>query len=274
MTTIINKSWLKNYKSLSIGLENCDSYSIDIDDVLDLYCETIQNKEDKNTYHANNGFIKLSANALQASEHFYMLYDRIDSKCSSRLKERLEMCGSAADMVYFSLDNNEKHTDIYVPYDTLEDVLHHIEIEFSNCPSWHIDNENNLVIEFGTSSRQPCRKDNNYAQLIEGWKDMFGDNAPAILEGKVFSIISLSHTSKNYQIYFEICNKHFKRKNITLMFLNCTDINSEMFFPNNGHTSIVMSKMADNRIYVGFAELGLDFICDCVCENNYHLNKR
>ncbi len=36
---IINKEFLKEYKSLLIALENCDVYEISSEDISDIYCE-------------------------------------------------------------------------------------------------------------------------------------------------------------------------------------------------------------------------------------------
>lgn len=36
---VIDKEFLKGYKSLLVGLENCDAYEIDIDDIQDVYCK-------------------------------------------------------------------------------------------------------------------------------------------------------------------------------------------------------------------------------------------
>ena len=52
--------------------------------------------------------------------------------------------------------------------------------------------------------------------------------------------------------------------------MDCTDLAMEMFLPKNGVCEIVMSKMADGRIYVGFDGLGIDFTCSSVLEYDYY----
>ena len=77
----------------------------------------------------------------------------------------------------------------------------------------------------------------------------------------------------NFSLYFEICDKNCKKDIAELIFMGCKNVRMEMFFPEKGDCEIVMSKMADGRIYVGFDGLGMDFICSSVLEYDYYCNR-
>ena len=271
---IIDKEFLKGYKSLLVVLENCDVYEIATEDILDIYCEIELIGKKKNEYRTGDGFIKISASASQTVESLVLKDDEIGTEWDHRLKERLEMLGGGVDMTSFSLkDNQGKEIDIYVPYEPLEDIMHGSEIELSNCPSLEIDSEDNMIIAFGERSKQPKRKDNNYAELVEGWKDAFGELQPTVLKVKVGSLRTFGGEEKKFMLSFTIKEKFCEKELAELMFMDCKDIAMEMFFPEKGDCEIVMSKMADGRIYVGFDGLGIDFICASVLEYEYYCNQ-
>ena len=271
---VVDKELLKEYKSLLVVLENCDVYEIDVEDILDVYCVAELIDKKKCEYRTDDGFIKIAAKASNTIECSVLKDNEIGTEWDHRLKERLEMCGGCADMTSFSL-RNKKNRDmhIYVPYNPLEDIMHGCEIELSNCPSFEVDSEGNIIIAFGKSSKQPTRKDNNYAELVEGWKDAFGDYAPEILKVNAKSLSTFGDEQKTFLFYFKICDKNSKRDFAELVFMDCKDIAIEMFFPKEGDCEIVMSKMADGRIYVGFDGLGIDFICASVLEYDYYCNR-
>ena len=273
-TIVINKDFLKDYKTLLIGLENCDVYEISVTDILDIYCEaTLMSKKGK-LYRTDDGFIKIAASASATVESWVLRENEMGTEWDHRLRERLEMCGGCADVTSFSLkDKQNREMDIYVPYNPLEDIMHGSEIELSNCPSLEIDGEGNMIIAFGERSKQPKRKDNNYDELIEGWKDAFGDYSPRVLNVKVKSLSTFGEKQTNFSFYFKICDNNYKNNVAKLVFMDCKSIAMNMFLPEKGDCEIVMSKMADGRIYVGFDGMGMDFICTSVIEYDYYCNK-
>ena len=184
------------------------------------------------------------------------------------------MCDGAGDVVCFSLHSDKsRKVDIVVPYDPLVDVFNNSEMEWSNCSSLEIDSEGNMTILFGERSKQPRRKDNDYAKIVEGWKDAFGDNEPTILKVKADSLEMFGDKEKNFYIDFDIIDKFCKTKFAKLVFVGCKDVNFEMIFPVEGDCEIFMSKMIDGKIYVGLDGLGIDFICDSVFEYEYYCNQ-
>lgn len=272
---LVNKELLSNYKSLLIVLENCDVYEIAVDDIIDIFCVAEPIDKDGKLYRSKDGFIKIAARASQTIERSISKDHKIiGTKLDCRLKERLEMLHGGVDMTSFSLSDKKKSDiDIYVPYDALEDVVLGGEIELSNCPSLEIDNEGNMIIAFGKSSKQPKRKDNNYAELIEGWHDAFGDFAPKTLKVKVESLSTFGDPSTNLSFSFKVCNKAAKKDFAEFVFMDCKDLYIEMSFPQKGSCEIFMSKMADGNIYVGFPELGISFICSSIQEYEHYCSK-
>ena len=270
---VVDKEFLKGYDTLLIGLENCDVYEINVADILEIYCEATLITPKKNVYGTIDGFIKISAKASNTVECFVLRNNKMGTQCDYRLKERLEMCGGGADMTSFSLkDKQNRQIEIYVPYNPLEGVLHGSEIELSNCPSLEIDIAGNMIISFGESSKQPKRKDNNYDELIVGWKHAFKDYLPKVLKVKVKSFSTFGDGQTDFLFYFEICDKNCK-KDIELVFKDCKNITVEMFFPEKGDCEIVMSKMADGCLYVGFDGLGIEFTCASAIEYEYYCNR-
>ena len=271
---LIDKELLRYYKTLLVVLENCDVYEIAVDDILDIYCEAKPIGEKKNEYSTNDGFIKIAACASQTIECTISRNHEIGTEWDQRLKERLEMCGGCADMTSFSLrDSKKSDIDIYVPYNPLEDINHGGEIELSNCPSFEIDNDGNMIIAFGERSKQPKRKDNNYAELIDGWKEAFGDFEPKDLKVKAELLSTFGDTQTNFSFYFKIRNKNSKKDFAELVFIDCKNVSIEMCFSKERNYEIVMSKMADGYIYVGIDGLGIDFTCSSVQEYNYYCSQ-
>lgn len=268
---LINKELLANYKTLSVVLENCEVYEIDVKDVLDIFCEAKLISETGKKYYTADGFIKISSNASQTKESYVLRYPEIHAGMDYSLKERLKRLDGCADMTSFSLrGENNRDIDIYVPYNPLEDILHGGEIELSNCPSFEIDEDCNMVIAFGKSSKQPKRKDNNYAELIEGWKDAFGNFKPKILKVKPEIMSTFCEERTNLSFYFKVCNKNSKKVFAELFFIDCKTISIDMYFPKKRNCEIVMSKMTNGCIYVGFDGLGIDFTCASVLEYDYY----
>lgn len=274
-TIVIDKEFLEGYKTLLVGLENCDVYEIKVADILDIYCKATLMNEKKNEYQTDDGFIKISVKASKTVESSILKSNVKEPLWDYRLKERLEMCGGVADMTSFSLKDKRNHKMyIYVPYDPLVDLMHGNEIELSNCPSLEIDDEGNMIIAFGKSSKQPKRKDNNYHELVVGWEDAFGAYSPNVLEVKAKILSTFWSENMNFSFFFEICDKNCKKDVAELVFMDCKDVTTEIFFPERGDCEIVMSKMKNGRIYVGFYGLGLDFICNSVIEYNYYCNRK
>ncbi len=257
---------------VAVCTHTSDVYKIDVNDVLDIFCEAKLISEKGKEYHTADGFIKISSNASQTKEDSVLRYPGTDEGYT--LKERLKMLDGGADVTSFSLrDKNKRDVDIYVPYNPLEDVLHGAEIELSNCPSFEIDEDGNMVIAFGERSKQPKRKDNNYAELIEGWKEAFGDFQPKVLKVKAEIMSTFGKGQTNLSFYFKVCNKNSKKDVAELVFIDCKNISVDTYFSKKRNYEIVMSKMIDGNVYVGISGLGIDFVCSSIKEYDYYCSQ-
>lgn len=264
MKKTVDKQFLKQYKTLCIMLENLEWYEIDVEDILDIYCEIESIGKQKNQFRTNDGFIKISANAAQLEEYSVLQNPRTSKISTYRLQKRLELCGGV-DMTYFSLQDQERnHIDIHVPYDPLEEIFHGNEIELSNCPSLEIDTDGNMIVAFGASSKQPKRKDNNYAELVTGWTEIFGAFEPKELHIFVHSLKLFGVDEKTVSLSFQMQTPSCKKQFAKLVFTDCKNISIELFFPEKGECNILMSKMASGQIYVGLEGLGVEFVCASV----------
>ena len=153
---------------------------------------------------------------------------------------------------------------VYVPYDPLLDVIEENEIELTNCPSLELDDEENMLICFGKTSKTPMRKDNDYAELIEGWVETFPDYVPAVLRAEVRLLQHLYCRDKFDQLVELSVKKEGASEEITLVFTDCQKLQMSMVFPKQGESDVRMARMLDGRIFVGFDDLGVQFTCSKV----------
>lgn len=270
---VINNDLLSKSKALIIGFENCDAYEIDAKEVLDIYCETTSIGGTK-SYRTNDGFIKISSSASKTTESFAAHTDSTETAWNACLIDRLRWCRGAADITSFSVKGDGcGNVDVYVPYDPLENALTGGELELSNCPSFETDKDGNMLIYFGKSSKQPSRKDNDYSKLVRGWKDAFGDYSPKVLSVKAMELSSFGEEKTNLSFRFKILGGKFDKKIAELVFFDCKSTSMKMLFPQKCDCKIVMSKMIDDRIYVAFDGVGVDFTCKSIFEYEYYCNR-
>ena len=258
---IINKDSLKNYKKLSIGLENCENFNIDIADVLDISCEASTWKNGDNygdCYHTTDGYIIISNRAKDILSDFaytkdsgYIPQDYDENEY--RLCKRMAMCD---DMCLFSLlDKSDRWKHIYVPYDALEDAVNHSEIDYANCPSFRILENGDMEIRFGRLSKNPIIPRNNYSDLIADWKKVLGEFRPKTLKLKVHNrVVRYTRDEESsVELYCTILNKKSKNEDVVFMFYHCDEIHSD----RSGKINIAradMSKMCNGKIYFGIEE--------------------
>jgi len=262
---IINKEFLKDYETLTLFFENLDIYEINVNDIIDIYCE-VESLTSNIKYKANNGFIKIKSKTViskknsQNNNTFIIEDDYI-------LTERLNYGDGSIDITSFKLKNKESNEiEVLVSYNPLIEIIHGYEIEYSNCSSVESDNDENILIYFGESSKQPKRKDNNYSELIIGWSNIFGSNQPKTLKMLVNSFKTFGEDNINFELYFKIKNKYYINKYMNLLFLDCGNLEMDLNFPDNGECELIMSKMNDGRIFVGLYGQGIQFYCSKVIE--------
>lgn len=273
----IHKNFLQSYQTISVVLENCDVYELDTADILDIACVAEPVPRKRNTYRTDGGFIKIASRAKDLAEARTLRFGEWNTKWDYRLKERLEMCDGCADVCTFYLRTVKgKELCIFVPYDPLICVLDGNEIEYSNCPSLEIDEEGNMIIAFGNMSKMPTRKDNDYAGLVVGWQDVFGEYAPKKLRVKIHAFSSFCPFGEEplfLALDFEVTDKAVSKKYAKFVFIRCTKLEMDMIFPEKGDgVTIYLSKMSNGRIYVGLDGFGVAFYCDSIMEYDYYCN--
>lgn len=183
---------------------------------------------------------------------------------------RLTMCADICvfDIVYKA----NKCIQIYVPYDPIEEVVHRSEIDYSNCPSFEIDENGDMEIRFGDLSRLPILKRNNYIDLVDGWQAVFGDYRPKKLKMSVdlFKTDFEQNETCYIEIIGDILNKKMKHKTVSFGFIDCERTVIE-YWGSVGKSELFMSKMLDGRIYAGIGD-SLSIICKSCCVDDARID--
>ncbi len=196
------------FELLTIVLENCETFEVRAEDVLEFELAGVRPTEPfgGDGYRAEDGRLRLHKRAFNVKSNFadvqfadgthaldhdpaedFLLGNRILSCCDvTQLHVR---------------DRSGKTTVYYVPYDPLESILTGAEIDLSNCPSSECDENGDLLLLFGASSRSYHRTDNNYFDLVEGLREELG-GVKGTLRGEFesFSNVILSSGAERYFI--------------------------------------------------------------------------
>ncbi len=273
----VDKEFLKDYKHLVLILENCEEFSIDVADILDISCVAVSHKEQKTgeyqEWETKDGFIKLSKRAQKVISSFgdlnrYALPKEdlpewITTTENYYLVDRLMSC---SDLCVFSLvaENGNEMIHIRVPYNPLED-LHGCAIEYSNCASFEVNKEGEMAIYFGDSSKMPKRKDNNYAKLVSGW-DIFKDFRIKVLKVNIKEMSLFCDEKGHYSLRLHtlIKNKKYHNETLRLIFKDCEDVYLETYFHVAKVHEIYASKLLDGSILVQIFPLNITFSCSSI----------
>lgn len=257
----VNKDTLKDLKSITLNTENFESFTIPAELIID--ADFAIDYTDKESCFAKNGFIKFANEAADILEGSY------DDTEQCTLGERLlGYCDVCVMDVAFN-DGTSCYT--HIPYDPLIESMHGAEIELSNCPSIEFDENNDLVFLFGEKSKQFKRIDNNYPDLIIGWKNHFGDSCPLIIKGRLDGFCLFGNDfEQKYDLSFKSCN--VLGKTLELRFINVTKSEINMSF-DQSYLNLCMSRTSTGKIYVDI-EGTLTFFCSCVYLSGYDNVKR
>ncbi len=261
-TIIINKDCLKDYKMISLGLENCENFNIDIADILDIsfeaYRYTDSNKglfSKNNCYLTSDGYIIISGRVKDMLSDFAYtedcdykpeLYNEDDCKLYKRMTQCNDLC------VFGLLDKSDRQKHFYVPYDALEDAVHRNEIDYANCPSFEILKNGDMEIRFGKLSKNPIIKRNNYHDLVEDWISVLGNFSPKALKLKVRNLAVEYSNGEESVVTLQCTILNKKRKNVKVIFkfYDCGKINI-------GNSKTIktarakMTKLCNGNIYFG-----------------------
>ena len=161
MDFIIKKDCLNKYNSVNLHLENIECFNIPIEYVLDIYA-LIEKEDDE--YNAIEGYLLLSSKASKLVSDMYDKGKKNLYYLSNRIPKYLDICRLTL--------KGEDELSFSVLYDPVLDV-DYSPFEFSNCCSYEINEDGNILIKFGKLSNCPIveRKPSSY--YIDGWKDRF-----------------------------------------------------------------------------------------------------
>ncbi len=263
---------LKDIKYISLALENCEGFDIEAKYILDIWFDEIHmgvGYNPKNKVY--DGRLVLSKDCLDLlSSVAYVefvdgttgldVYDKDTLKLRNRL---LNCCDITQVHIYF---NDGSRVWFFVPYDPLEDEIHGREIDLSNCSSAEFDENGNVLILFGKSSHSYNRVDNNYEDLILGFRDEITNKITKPLKVKIEEI---SNTESDYRcprlfVDVRVQDKAYRNKNLKLVFEDIKDLTLEINTDALQKTVELMS----SRISTGdiFVEFGteLNFYCQCI----------
>ncbi len=183
---------------------------------------------------------------------------------SLKLRNRLLNCCDITQVhIYF---NDGSRIWFFVPYDPLEEEMHGSEIDLSNCSSAELDENGNVLILFGKSSHSYNRVDNNYEDLIIGFKDEIPNKINKPLKVKIEEI---SNTESDYRcprlfVDVRVQDKAYRNKYLRLVFADVKDLSLQI----NPDTLYETLELVASRISTGdiFVEFGseLNFYCQCI----------
>lgn len=262
----ITKDILTEIDHIEFVLENCDGYSINPEDILDVWFDEIQfGAASYNENIVHDGRILLSKNIFKQlgdfayceyedgttalnhdpEEHFYF-YNRIMACCDIT-------------QVHFYYKNGKKLW-LFVDYDPIENEMSGCEVEYSNCPSAELDDNGDMLISFGKSSHAFKRVDNDYYNVIDGLKEFLPQALKGILNVKFESFGNVESgwwSSENglfndLFVEIRIQNKEYKNKYLPLQFSNVSKLIFILDFKNDSGEDLWISPAMDGKLFVQF----------------------
>lgn len=275
---IIDNDYLQKYiKTVSVCCENCEYFEIDISKIVDIYFDIayIPDKNNNVQYKTKSGKLEIHESASKAISSFYDETSK-NVKEDYYLIERLNGMSSdslGCDVCVLGFEYHDgKYISVYPPYDALENV-HCSVIEMSNCPSFDVLKNNNMLLLFGEDSKSPKRIDNNYDDLIIGWKEYLKDRKrPEILEVEIISINNLENDCRAPRLFInvQIGNNHLKNDSIEIVFEDFSNLSFDLDLHSFDKSELHMSRLVNGRIFVKFEGIDLEFECASIrTYNNY-----
>ena len=247
-----DKQFLAEFDFLEICLFNDDVYRVDISCVQNFEVDATKTGS---FFSDANGCFALLPQALQASE-----MSAQNNEVSLPLGKRLLSC---CDMESFVL-RGKNSVRFAVQYNPLADAFGEV-IEYTNCPSCHLDNSGNLVVCFGNKSQNPQRVDNNYHEVICGWCDCF-DITPGSFCGKFAGMSFGSSKQDGKNDLIKLCidgeTKTKTGNKPTFCFCGVSDYFQPPWACFGGEVDLRVSKMKNKKIYVSFGDEDVQFVCE------------
>ena len=147
--TNMTTQFAKEFDKIEVWFFSGLIYSIDTSLVADFVCNANQVGS---CFESTGGYLLLDQKAKDICQDEVDEFDE-----NTTLLQRLTMC---CDIESFRLCGKDKKVRVYLQYDPLKDSFGN-DKEYSNCPSFEIENDN-IKICFGDMSKQPKRVDNNF----------------------------------------------------------------------------------------------------------------
>lgn len=276
----IDMNSLKDIKYIFFALENCEGFDIEAKYILDIWFDEIHrsvgpNQEDE----VYDGRLVLSKDCLDllssvATEKYtdgttgLDVYDIDSLKLRNRL---LNCCDITQVYIYF---NDGSRVWFFVPYDPLEEEMHGFEIDLSNCSSAELDENGNVLILFGKSSHSYKRVDNNYEDLILGFKDEISNKIKKPLKIKIEEI---SNSESDYRcprlfVDIHVQDKAYRNKYLKLVFEDIKELAFDIYPDILQKTmELWVSRISTGDIFVEFGA-ELNFYCQCIKTYSVYCN--
>lgn len=165
---IINSKSIQQFSKIELCCENLECFVIDIHYILDinLVCEIKNRKE----YWSNSGYVKLHKDVrYMLSEDVKKYFSDEENLDEYRVMNRIP---KYLDIVSLTLVNEEnRKIHIRIPYGVVESIFGGI-IELSDCHSYELDKNNNIIIRYGELSTMPKKEDVCFEDVFDNWKNV------------------------------------------------------------------------------------------------------
>ncbi|MDE6411344.1 MAG: hypothetical protein K2L02_02260 [Clostridia bacterium] len=260
---LIDKNYIKNFKSLIVLFDGCDAFKIPIEDIAEINCKATDEP------YGESEYFRIWDGTIKVFPKGGMVLDNSTAEEHCTLKERIEQYCDISN-IYLERHDRTK-IKFSLPYDPLVESINQIEIELSNCPSAEINQDGFITIGIGESSKMPKRTDNNFDELIEGWKDLFNDYRPDVLRARLR--ILTNYFKGEVPCLFaeiEILNKRAKHYDyLTFIFTGIQKVDY-MIYPDRASESVELNaaRLIDGNIFVDFVGYGLTFQCKEITVTN------
>ncbi len=266
---IITNKNINNLINVELTMENCEVFTIDKSQILDLSINAGQINNDKYSFDNASGFLSLDLSALETTSDFWNSFDigkDIDTTKGGfgdidtyKLNNRIDGKISPLDLTGITLNYTNKSYDFYVEYDPVENGFNGYTYDYSNVSS--IKKEKGcLLIKFGKESETFHRKDNDYVNFIDGYSNILSNvNGEMKIRLINFSVNTFYDGTSNFNA--EFCFKNQENVySMALTFENITHLEMYCCFTRNN--SFIISQMQNGRYYVEFRGTNISFICD------------
>ena len=260
----ITKEDLKNIKSIELALENCEYFEIPSEEILDINFTNIKNVDGDN--FAEDGRILLSEKATKILSSMADDFDNQEYVAREyySLKNRLK---DYCDLCHIVVEYSDGKTDtIIVPFEPLEGGINWF-VEYTNCSSVEITDDNSMLILCGKLSKVNTRIDNNYNDLIVWFDGRVKQKFKETMSVRIDRLATVKDVTKNIEMDCKIMNNQLNGMNLNLEFCDVSHLNFDLDFDKNNKYCLSMSRLQDGKIFVSVSNI-LEFRCRAVVEHS------